>query len=325
MTNGEVYKKTLVFSVKRLIFNTICVLVILALSTAGFLIVEKMSDNGLIGLGIGLVFGIIIVAVLAHFMAYTYKAGQIAMMTRAVTEGSLPDDVYGEGKRVVKEKFLTVAVYYAATKLIQRIFNEIGKLITGAGKAIGGDTGEGIAGAVNIGIQVVIGFLSDCCLGWVFYRKDLSSGKATLEGAGIFFKHGKTLIKNLGRIFGIGILSLALIGGALFGIFYLIFSNLPEAFRSLSNEIIQIVQKEGETVSIWISDPGHLAIIAAGIIALVIWFIIHGAFVRPFILVGVLRNYMESGMAHMPTEADMAEVAKKSGKFADLQKKVDKA
>ena len=323
MTNKEVYKKTLVFSVKRLIFNTICVLIVLALSTVGFVIVEKMSDNGLIGLGIGLVFGIIIVAVLAHFMAYTYQAGQIAMMTRAVTEGTLPDDVFGEGKRIVKEKFLTVAIYYAATRLIKRIFDEIGKLITGAGRALGGDTGEGIAGVINIGIQVVIGFLSDCCLGWVFYRKDLSSGRATLEGAGIFFKHGKTLIRNLGRIFSMGIASMVLIGGAFFGIFYLIFSNIPEAFRGLSNEIVQIVQKEGETVSIWISDPGHLAIIAAGVLALVIWLIIHGAFVRPFILVGVLRNYMESGMAHIPTEADMAEVAKKSKKFADLQKKVD--
>ncbi|MBR6173278.1 MAG: hypothetical protein IKQ49_08965 [Eubacterium sp.] len=325
MTNKEIYKKTLVFSVKRLLFNTLCIVIVAVLATVGFVLLEKLSDKGLIGLGIGLVLGIIIVAVLAHFMAYTYQAGQIAMMTRAVTEGSLPDDVYGEGKRIVKEKFLTVAIYYAATRIIKRIFDEIGKLITGAGKAIGGDTGEGIAGAINIGIQVVIGFLSDCCLGWVFFRKDLSSGRATLEGAGIFFKHGKTLIRNLGRIFGMGIASLALIGGAFFGIFYLIFSSFPEMFRGLSNEIVQVVQKEGEQVSIWISDPGHLGIIIAGVLAFIIWLIIHGAFIRPFILVGVLRNYMEAGMAHIPTESELAEVAQKSRKFADLQKEVDKA
>ncbi len=319
MTNKEVYKKTLVFSLKRLGFNCICVVIVLALAIGGFILVDNLTDKGLIGLAVGVLFGIVVVAVLAHFFSYTYSAGQIAMMTRAVTEGSLPDNVFAEGKRMVKERFLTVVAYYAATKAIKAIFNEIGKLLTGAGKALGGDTGEGIASAINIGIQVVIGFLSDCCLGWVFYRKDKGAGRATLEGAGIFFKHGKTLIRNLGRIFGMGLASLAVIGGAFFGIFYLIFTSFPEMFRSLSNELVETFQKEGETVTVWISDPGHLAIIIAGIAALILWLFIHGTFVRPFILVGVLRNFMEAGIAHIPTESELAEVAQKSKKFAKLQ------
>ena len=45
-------------------------------------------------------------------------------------------------------------------------------------------------------ISVVVSYLCDCCLGWVFYRQDVKSAKATCEGAVLFFKHWKTLAKN---------------------------------------------------------------------------------------------------------------------------------
>ena len=323
MSNSEIYKKTLTFSLRRLLFSVICVVTIVALSTIGFLIVEKMYDKGLVGLAIGLVLGIIIVAVISHFFAYALSAGQIAMMTRGVTEGTLPEDVYGEGKRMVKERFLTVAIYYAATRAIKGIFNQIGRLITGAGKAIGGDTGEGIANAINIGIQVVIGFLSDCCLGWVFYWSDKSAFKATLQGAGVFFKNGKALLRNLGRIFGMGIASLLLIGGAFTGIGYLIFSNFPAAFQRIADEVVSMAAKDGSSVPEWFTNPQNLALVAAIILGFILWNIVHGTFVRPFILVGVLRNYMEAGLANLPSESDMNDLAKKSPKFAKLQEKGD--
>jgi len=321
MTNKQIYSKTIVFSVRKLFFSLICILVVAALAVGGFAILEKTSDNGLIGLGIGAVLGIIIVAILAHFLAYTYQAGQIAMMTKALTEGELPEDVYGEGKRMVKERFLTVVGFYAVTNAIKGIFNQLGKLLSGAGEAIGGDTGRGIADAINFGIQVVIGFLSDCCLGWVFYRKDKSAFRATLEGAGIFFKNGKALIRNLGRIFGMGIASFVIIGGPLLGVSYLIFSRFPDMFQKVINEIVQIAEKNGSTVNAWFTQPNNMALIAAAILAIILWSIIHSTFIRPFVLVGVLRNFMEAGIAHVPTDSELDEVAKKSRKFADLQKK----
>ena len=325
MSNKEVYKKTLVFSIRRLLFSVICIVLVGALAVFGFVLLDKLTDKGLIGLGIGVVLGIIIVAVLAHFIAYTYSAGQIAMMTRAVTEGTLPDDVYGEGKKIVKERFITVAGFYAATSLIKGIFNQIGNGITNLGGAIGGDTGRSIGSAISIGIQVVVGFLCDCCLGWVFYRKDKGAVKATIEGAGIFFKNGKALIKNLGRIFGIGLASFVAIGGAFTGLFYLILSQFPDAFRSLSNEIVEALSSEGETVSNWITNPTNLTLIAAAILGIVLWSIIHGTFIRPFILVGVLRNFMEAGLKKAPTEEDYQKLEKVSGKFAKLRKEEGEA
>ena len=84
LTNGEIYKKTLTFSLRRFVFNLVMLIIIIALSTIGFLLTDKIMDQGLYGLGIGLIVGIIIVAVVSHFFSYVFKAGLIAVMTKAV-------------------------------------------------------------------------------------------------------------------------------------------------------------------------------------------------------------------------------------------------
>ena len=319
MSNKEIYKQTLTFSLRRFVFNTCCLLFVGALAVFGFLLIDKMYDKGLIGLAVGILFGIIVVAIVSHFVSYIYKAGHIVMMMKAVTEGSLPADVYHEGKRLVKARFTTVALYYAATSAIKGIFNEIGRLITRGAEAIGGDTGNAIGSAISIGINVVVGFLCDCCLGWVFYRSDKGAVKATLEGGVIFFKNGKALLRNLGRIFGMGITSLIAIGGAFTGVFYLIFSNMTSTFEALRDEIMDAATRNSWNVPEFFNNPANLALITAVIVALIIWGIIHGTFIRPFILVGVLRNYMEAGIKSQITDADMKDLDKKSKKFKKLR------
>lgn len=316
MDNKAIYKKTLVFSIKRFLWDAMSFAVIILVAAAGFFIADKAASNGLIGLAVGVVIGIIIVAIASHFISYVFKAGQIAMMTKGVAEGKLPEDVYGEGKKIVKERFLTVAAYYAATGVIKSIFNEIGNAITALGKAVGGDNGGAVGGTIAGAIQTVVGYLCDCCLGWVFYRKDEKATKATLEGAVLFFKHGKTLMKNLGRVFGMGLLSLAIIGGAFFGIFYLITLAFPDAFAALANEFAKM-SADGKDLG-FLADPQNLMLVVSGIGGLIMWSIIHSTFIRPFILVGVLRNYIESGKNEKISSEDYAELDKKSKKFAKL-------
>ena len=118
MDNKEIYKKTLTFSLRRLAWDMMSFIVIIIAGAAGFFLAEKLASAGLVGLAIGVIIGIVAVAIASHFVSYVFKAGQIAMMTRGITDGKLPDDVYAEGKQIVKERFLTVAAYYAVTKLI---------------------------------------------------------------------------------------------------------------------------------------------------------------------------------------------------------------
>ena len=319
MTNKEIYRKTLTFSLRKLIIDLIALAAVGGFCTLGFILMEKYNGEGLPGLLIGLIVGVIIVAIILHYIGYTYKAGQIAMMTKGITEGALPDNVYKEGRKAVKERFATVAVFYLVTNAIRGIFNALSRGVSAVGKAVGGEKGGQVADAINSAIQILIGFLCDCCLGWVFYRKEVPAAKATCEGAVIFFKHGKTLLKNVGRIFGMGFLSLLLIGGALFGLGYVIFLQFPKTFELLAGEVSQMAVESETEVVVWLQDPKNLTIAAAALVALLIWSFIHATFVRPFILVGVLRNFTAEGIKDIPEESSFSILDGKSPKLEKLR------
>ncbi|MBQ3470649.1 hypothetical protein IJH23_03025 [Candidatus Saccharibacteria bacterium] len=317
MDNKEIYKKTLTFSLRRLGWDVMSLIVIILLTTAGFFLADKAGGNALVGLVIGTIVGVVIVAILSHFVSYIFKAGQIAMMTKGVTEGKLPNDVYDAGKKAVKERFATVSGYYLATNAIKGIFNQLGRAITSFGQAVGGDNGGAVGSTISSVIQTIVGYLCDCCLGWVFYRKDKGSVKATLEGAVLFFKHGKTFFKNMGRVFGISLISFAVIGGAFFGIFYLIAMGFPAIFADLARTIAE----SGDAPE-YLTEANNLMLITAGVGGVVMWSILHSVFVRPFILIGVLRNFIESGKNETISEADFDKLDSKSAKFKKLHAKM---
>ena len=318
MDNMAVYKKTIGFSLCRLVWDLLAMIVLAGCGVAGFMIADKSTNKGLIGLLVGALVAIVIIVVMMRWVSYKYKAGQIAMMTRGVTEGTLPDDVIGEGKRVVKERFMTVAAFFAVTGIIKGIFNEIGRAITRLGESIGGDTGNAVGSAISTVINTIVSYLCDCCLGWVFYRKDVKSTKATCEGAVLFFKHGKTFAKNMARVFVFAIVSLLLIGGIFFGIAFLIFRQFPDLFNNLAAEIAEAATRNSSKIPDFLKDPNTLIIAAAVLVGVIMWSIIHSVFIRPYVLIGVLRNYIASGIKDIPSEESFAALDAKSKKFKKL-------
>ncbi len=323
MTNKDIYKRTLTFSIKKLLVDLLSIVLFAALCGAGFLLMEATTGKGLIGLAIGLVLGIIVAALISRFVSYAIKAGQIAMMTKGIVDDELPENVYQEGKAIVKRRFKTVAAYFAVTRVIKGIFNQLGHIITKVGESLGGDAGGSIGSAISAIIQIVIAYLCDCCLGWVFYREGTSSAKATCEGAVLFFKHGKTLAKNMGRVFGMGIVSLLVIGGVFFGISYAIFMLIPDVFSALAKEVAEAATRLDITIPEFFTNGANLSLVIAAVVGVVIWAIIHSTFVRPFVLTGVLRNYIESGKNNIPTEDSFKILDSKSPKFAKLHREIN--
>ena len=320
MDNKSIYKKTLVFSLRRVLWDIICIAVVLGFATLGYFILSKMGQNGYIGLLIGAVVGIIPVVIIMRFVSYSLKAGQIAMITRGVTEGELPDNVVKEGKKAVRERFATVALYYAATRVIKGIFNQIGQGISKVGQAVGGNAGGAVGDAVGSAIRTLVSYLCDCCLGWVFFRKEVNAAKATCEGAVLFFKHGKTLAKNMGRIFGIGLLTLLLIGGVFTGIFYFILSRFSSSMEVIYEKVAEAASNSSNPnwLTSILQNPVTVPVVFAAIGGIVIWAIVHSTFIKPFVLTGVLRNYLRSGIDDIPSEDSFALLDSKSPKFKKL-------
>ena len=319
MNNFQVYKKTLVFSFISFGVGILELLLVIGLSIGGYFIMNKSNDMAILGLVFGFLISIILVVLIHLFVINRLKAAQVGMMAKGVVDNELPDNVVSAGFAEVKGRFARLTAFFIVTGAIKGVFRQLGRAINKVGTAIGGDVGNGVTSAIDAAIQTLIGYLCDCCLGWVMYNKEKGVTEAACEGAVIFFKHGKTLIRNIGRIFGMGILSFVVIGGAFFGISYLIFNQFPQMFVDLGNEIAEIWTRNGSVAPEFVNNPTMLTLFVCAIIGIVIWSMLHSLLVRPFILVGVLRNFMNSGLKEQITAADFDELEKKSPKFAKLR------
>ena len=323
MTNFQVYKKTLSFSFVGFLVDLLVLLLIAGLATAGFFLLKDQGDGmGILGIVIGAFVGGVLSVLISIFISNRIKAAQIAMMTKGVVDNELPENTYKAGFQELKGRFGKITLFFLITNAIKSVFREIGRGINKIGTAVGGDVGGAVTSGINSAIQTVIAYLCDCCLGWVLYRKDINGFKAGCEGAVIFFKHGKTLVRNVGRIFGMGFLSLLIVGGIFFGITYgLSVSLFQGQWAALANEIHEIAIKEAWE-SNWFIDaiqkPQTLIIVVSIIIGIIFWGIIHSLLIRPFILVGVLRNYMAAGLKDLPKESDIKELENKFPKMKKL-------
>ena len=85
---------------------------------------------------------------------------------------------------------------------------------------------------------------------------------------------------------------------------------------------MEAAARSGGEASELLRDPNALMFICAAIAAVILWSIVHAVFVRPFILVGVLRNFMAAGVNDIPDEASFALLDSKSKKFQKLHAEV---
>lgn len=325
MTNFQVYRKTLAFSFIDFGFGLLSLALLIGSCTAGFFIADNgEGSRALIGLAIGFVVGILLMVAMSYLVLNRIKAAQIAMMTKGVADNELPESgVVKAGFNEVKGRFAKITVFFLVTGAIKSMFRQVGRAINGVGRMVGGQAGDTVTSVIDSAVQILLAYLTDCCLGWVMYRKDEGVAKAACEGAVIFFKSGKTLFRNIGRIFGMGFLSFLLVGGALFGGLYAILSNFPNMWQTLSNEIVQAMQGGEGEIPEFIYNPTYLMLFACGILAIIVWSMIHSVVMRPFILVGVLRNFVAVGLKDRPTEADIKELENKSPKIARLRQKME--
>ena len=321
MTNFQVYRKTLPFSFIEFLVSLVSMAVLVGLCVLGFVIgnnVGTQEYRALVGLGIGFIVGILVMIAIQYLVLNRIKAGQIAMMTKGVADDELPDHVVKAGFEEVRGRFAKITAFFVVTNLIKGMFRQIGRAINQLSTMVGGEAGNAVSSAIDTAVQILLGYLCDCCLGWVMYRKDQGVTKSACEGAVIFFKNGKTLFRNIGRIFGMGILSFIVIGGAIFGAAFAICSQFPTMFAELSTTIQNL---KIEDLPTWVYDVRNLTAVVCAIGAIILWSSIHSVVGRPFILVGVLRNFIAAGKAKMPTEADFKELDKRSSKFAKLRTK----
>ena len=89
-------------------------------------------------------------------------------------------------------------------------------------------------------------------------------------------------------------------------------------YLDVKPEVAEAIARSGKEVPQFVNDITVFSLICSGIVGVIMWSILHSTFVRPFILVGVLRNFINSGKDEKITEGDFRTLEEKSPKFKKL-------
>lgn len=294
MKVGQIYSGTMVFCWLKLALGLLDVL-IGALLFAIMMGIAALTNNGEIGavmffIWIG-VWGAIH-WIIKHYLSYMVKAGHVAVIAQCFKDGKLPSNPVAFGKDRVKERFATSNVYFLVDKLVggavKQLQRVLGKVTGLLGNVPGGGTLRTIG---NMFIDISLGYIDECCLGYAFYHSEQNVYKSSADGVVVYAQNWKQLLKDgavttfivLLTIFVVTLLSFALIGGL---------------FKLLG----------------W-------SMIIAVILSIAVSFVVKSAFVDTWILVKMMCSYFTAASTTVITYDLYGKLSNLSGKFKELFKK----
>lgn len=198
MKTRDVYLKTMKFVWLKLALGGVMILFSL-LTLAIFLGIGSLGsgDGMVIAFWLWLIVVCGVYVWVNRYIGYMIKAGHVAMVTTAVTTGSLPDNQLEAAKEMVKERFLTANVYFAIDNLVSGAVSQLQRGFEKIDKVFGNI--PGVSALVNFAqmfIRIALGYIDECCLGYTFLHKEQSAFKSAADGVVIYFQNWKKLLKD---------------------------------------------------------------------------------------------------------------------------------
>lgn len=292
MTTKEIFMKTMPFCWMKLALGILNLLIAVALFAIlmGISVLFASEGVGAIMFIVWLSLVGIVNFVINHYFGYLVKAGHVAVISEAFKSGSVPGSPVSVGKEMVKERFGTANVYFAIDKLVassvkqlQRTLGRITDSIFGA--LPGADT---LKSLTNLFLNISLGYIDECCLGYTFYRKEQNAYKSAADGVVIYAQNWKHLLKNAAKTALTVILSVVVVTLLAF----IVFGGM---FRLLG----------------W---SGFVAFVVSLLFA---WTVKY-AFIDSWILVKMMCSYMQIAPTTIITFDLYGKLSKLSGKFKEL-------
>ncbi len=198
MTSKQLFKKSMPFCMAKLGLGAATLLIDGILLALFMGIGWLFGDNGLV-IGFIIWCGAIPVVrfALMHYLGYLVKAGHIAVIAEACKTGKFPDNQVEYGKKAVKERFATSNIYFAIDKLITSAVKQIQRGIEKVAGALDFIPGmNAVAGLAKFFVDISLGYVDECCLGWTFYNSEQGAFKSAADGVVIYAQNWKALLKN---------------------------------------------------------------------------------------------------------------------------------
>lgn len=223
MTAKEVFSKTLVFGWIKLGLGLLNILIAVVLFALLMGISVLFASEGVGAVMFFIWLGVVGVVnfILNHYIGYLVKAGHVAVIAMAFKTGTVPADPVATGKAMVKERFGTSNVYFALDKLIagsvKQLQRALGRLTSGLLGAIPG--ADGVKNVMNMFLDISLGYIDECCLGYTFYHPEQNAYKSAADGVVIYAQNWKTLLKDAAKTTLVVILSVVIVTLVAFVIF----------------------------------------------------------------------------------------------------------
>ena len=270
MKAKDIFIKTMPFVWAKFVLWLVTIVVSIIWFAILALIAGLANNSGFTFFAIVIGIGGVSVArfILMRYFGYLIKAGHIAVIAEAVVTGQVPANQVEYGKKAVVERFATANVFFlvdnlvgGAVKQLQRVVGRVGNML----KFI-----PGMGAVTNIAqffVEISLGYVDECCLGYTFYNKDQSAFKSAADGVVIYAQNWKALLANAAKTMLKVILLMIVIGI----VFLILITSLLNLFM------------RDNPFSIFI------AIILACIIAVAV----KSAFMDSYILVETMAVYMQ--------------------------------
>jgi hypothetical protein len=229
---------------------------------------------------------------LMHYAGYLVKAGHVAVIAEAAVTGRIPDDQVAYGKKMVTERFLTSNVYFAVDKLVAGAVKQLQGYLQKAGNKMdfipGMDT---LVRAGKLFIDISLGYVDECCLGYTFHKRDQNAYKSAADGVTIYAQNWKKLFGGAAKT---ALWVILLLCGVTLAAFIVL---------GLLCKLLGL--------------PGYLGFLMACVIAWAVKF----AFIDSYILVNMMTAYMETATTTTPAVDLYGQLAAASSKFRELYEK----
>lgn len=132
-----------------------------------------------------------------RYVGYMIKAGHVAIVSTAVTTGSVPANQFEVAKEMVTERFATSNVYFVVDRLVSGAVSQLQKTLDTFDKILGNIPGVSLlVSFAKTFIGIALGYVDECCLGYTFVKKEQSAFKSAADGVVIYFQNWKTLLKD---------------------------------------------------------------------------------------------------------------------------------
>ncbi len=227
--------------------------------------------------------------IIMHYVGYMVNAGHIAVMTEAVTKGTVPVNQVAYGKQMVTERFATSNIFFAVDKLISGAVKQIQNGIDKVGDVLNFIPGmDSVAGLAKFFVELSLGYVDECCLGYTFYKKEQGAFKSAADAVVIYAQNWKALLSSAAKTMVMVVIALA-------GITLGLFVALGLLFRTFA----------------W---PGWIAFAISFFVAMAIKY----AFIDSFILARTMVAYMTVAPSAVITFDLYNKLCNLSSKFKEL-------